>query len=825
MTGNEIRTRFLEFFASRDHLVLPSAPLIPERDPTTLLISAGMQPLKPYFQGVSRPPSPRLASCQKSFRTPDIEEVGDDRHTTFFEMLGNFAPTGDYFKEGAIPFAWELVTKSFGLPVEKLRVTIHPTDDEAEQLWVEKTGIRRDWIYRQEDNWWAAGETGPCGPDSELWYDRGPEAGCGRPDCYPDHCERFLEFWNLVFMQFDRQPDGSLPPLPKPGIDTGMGLDRVASILQGVDGIYEADLFAPIVGFVHENSKEHLVRSERVVADHLRGSGFLLADGALPSTEGRGYVLRRLLRRAALHARRVGLKVPLADGVATVVEVMGGPYPELYERQALIQQVVDDEANRFGKTIDQGMERFEALVARHPAVLPGEEVFKLHDTFGFPLDLTRELAQERGLEVDLEGFESAMAGQRARSRTMTGQRWPDVQALPKSAFIGYIEIETETAVAALFRDGQSIDVAQEGEQVEVFLERTPFYAESGGQVGDTGYLVAPGGRVRVEDTQRPAEGVIAHLGTVELGAIRTGEQVRAEIDHARRAATARHHSATHLLHKALREVLGDTAIQRGSYVGPDHTTFDFSFNRALTPAEVRQVGRLVNQQVRAGLPFKESHQPLEQARRSGAMALFGEQYADIVRVVCFGDWTCELCGGTHVSNTAEIGHTVIRSEKSVGAGLRRIDLVAGDAAEEEIERQLERHRSVEAELRAELRAARKQLEKLQEELRQSQVKGQASVSVREARVPLVAETVDAQDLNALRRFADNYLEALGGSGVVAVTGDGQYVIKVSRDLAKEFDANKLKEHFGPGGGSPVLVQGKLDRPSVQAIEALEAALQ
>src|SRR5207302_1500615 len=498
--------------------------------------------------------------------------------------------------------------------------------------------------------------------------------------------------------------------------------------------------------------------------------------------------------------------------------------------EAYIRQVVTAEAERFQRTLDQGSELFERLAMKYPEVIPGEEAFKLHDTFGFPLDLTRELAAEREIQVDVEGFEAAMAEQRARSRTMSGERWPDLKSLPRSEFTGYTSTAEETSVMAVYKAGEPADEAGEGEQVEVYLNRTPFYAEAGGQVGDTGQVSSAEGRLRVEDTQKPAEGVIAHIGTVEVGRLRAGDDVHAGIEAHRRARIARHHSATHLLHKALRTVLGETAVQRGSYVGPDHTTFDFSLNRSLTPAEVRQVGRLVNQQVRAGLPFKESHQPLEQARRSGAMALFGEKYADIVRVVCFGDWTCELCGGTHVSNTAEIGHTVIRSEKSVGAGLRRIDLVAGDAAEEEIERQLERHRSVEAELRAELRAARKQLEKLQEELRQSQVKGQASVSVREARVPLVAETVDAQDLNALRRFADNYLEALGGSGVVAVTGDGQYVIKVSRDLAKAVVVRRdKKEGVGLGVGrepqDPLAMSGGAIADIEAVIQAANRALE
>ncbi|MDQ6691679.1 MAG: alanine--tRNA ligase, partial [Candidatus Dormibacteraeota bacterium] len=736
MTGNEIRTRFLEFFASRDHLILPSAPLIPERDPTTLLISAGMQPLKPYYQGVSRPPAPRLVSAQKSFRTGDIDEVGDLTHHTFFEMLGNFAPTGDYFKEGAIPLAWELVTEVFALPKERLRVTIHPTDDEADALWRRETDVNPSWIYRNEENWWAAGTTGPCGPDSEIWWDRGQDTGCGRPECQPDDCDRFLEFWNLVFMQYDRQADGSLPPLPKPGIDTGMGLDRVTGIIQGVGNIYETDLFRPIMEFTVEGRGEP-GWSERLVADHLRGMTFLIADGVQPGTEGRGYVLRRLIRRAAVHARRIGLRAALADGVAPVVEAMGDAYPELRERSRFIRDVVAGEAERFGRTLEQGMEQFERLAAQHPQTLPGDDVFKLHDTFGFPYDLTAELARERGIEVDRSGFEAAMTGQRSRSRTMSSQRWPEVQALPRSEFTGYGELQRDTLAIALLRGGSPVDEAVEGEQVEVFLDKTPFYAEAGGQVGDTGYLVGPQGRVRVEDTQKPGEGVIAHSGTVEVGRVAKGEALRAEVDAGRRGAVARHHSATHLLHRALRTVLGEMAVQRGSHVGPDHTTFDFTFNRALTDDELRRVTRLINQQVRAALPYEESLKPIAQARASGAMALFGEKYGEVVRVVCFGGWTCELCGGTHVKNSADVGMVILRSEKSVSSGVRRIDLVAGEPAEEEIERLVAQLAATRVAADGQLREARKRIERLEEEVRNAQLRGGTVEAVsRSARIPL-----------------------------------------------------------------------------------------
>jgi alanyl-tRNA synthetase len=823
MTGNEIRRRFLEFFASRDHLVLPSASLIPERDPTTLLISAGMQPLKPYFQGVSKPPAPRLASSQKSFRTGDIDEVGDDRHMTFFEMLGNFAPTGDYFKEGAIPFAWELVTEVFKLPKDRIRVTVHPTDDDADEIWKRTTDINPAWVYRNQENWWAAGETGPCGPDSELWWDRGPEVGCGEPDCYPDHCARFLEFWNLVFMQYDRQRDGSLPPLPNPGIDTGMGLDRMAEVLQGVPSPFETDLWLPILDFVRQGGPSVNQWSERLVADHVRGMTFLIADGVLPGNEGRGYVLRRLIRRAMVHARRLGLKAPLADGVDRVIEVMKEPYPELVTSRDMIRQQVGNEAERFQRTLEQGLEQFERLVARNPGLLPGEDVFKLHDTFGFPIELTRELAAEREIEVDLAGFEAAMAGQRARSRTMTGQRWPDVHALPQSEFTGYQQLELRTRITAIYRGGRSIPVAEEGDEVEVFLEQTPFYAESGGQVGDTGYLSGGLGRLRVEDSQKPSQGVVAHLGTVELGRLAAGEAVDAAVDQERRRSTARHHSATHLLHKALRTVLGETAVQRGSYVGPDHTTFDFAFNRAVAPDELRRIGRLVNQEVRAALPLHVSHRPLAEARAAGAMALFGEKYGDVVRVVCFGDWTCELCGGTHVESSADVGLVLIRSERSVGSGLRRIDLVAGEAAEDELERREAAAAAGRAELERRLQEAQKRVEKLEEELRNAQLKG-GSVDARQraARVPLTTAAVEAESMDDLRAFADRLLERQGGRGVVAVANTTSYVVKSGDG---PLDKKLVGEAMGSGGGREHLMQGRLARNAEEAFDALEKALQ
>ncbi|HEY8816284.1 MAG TPA: alanine--tRNA ligase, partial [Candidatus Dormibacteraeota bacterium] len=518
MTGNEIRKRFLEHFASREHLVLPSAPLVPRGDPSTLFISAGMQSLQPYYQGFSRPPAPRLASCQKCLRTGDIDEVGKtDRHNTFFEMLGNFAPTGDYFKETAIPLAWELVTGGFAMPAGRLRVTIHPTDDDAHEIWL-KTGVPAAHITRLKDNWWGLGR-GPCGPDSEIWWDRGREVGCGREDCVPDHCDRFTEFWNLVFPQFDQQEDGSLVPLEHPAIDTGMGLERISYILQGKTNVFETDLLVPIIDRIRELSDKQVTLSERVVADHVRAACFVMLEKITPSNEGRGYVLRRLIRRATVHARRLNMSSKLGALVPDVVMAMGDPYPELREQAAALGDGINAEEQKFQQTLQQGLEMFERIAGKHGKSIPGSEAFKLHDTFGVPIDLTRELAQERGIQVDEDGFRAAMAEQRERSRGKGTQHLASAKDLPRSEFTGYSELVTEVEIALLRRDSAATDVATEGDAVEVFLPRTPFYAESGGQVGDSGTITTPSGRVRVEDTQKPADGVIAHIGTVVTGEV------------------------------------------------------------------------------------------------------------------------------------------------------------------------------------------------------------------------------------------------------------------------------------------------------------------
>ena len=729
------------------------------------------------------------------------------------------------------------------MPVERLRVTIHPSDDQALDIWVQ-TGVARDRVTRLGDNWWGLGR-GPCGPDSEIWWDRGKDVGCGRDDCVPDHCERFTEFWNLVFPQYDQRgdlsgppstaeaihrgiADGALVPLARPAIDTGMGLERISYILQGKTNLFETDLFEPLLELIRDQSQKPTTLSERIIADHIRAATFVIADGVLPSNEGRGYVLRRLIRRAAIHARRIGLNRPLTDVVIKVGAVMHDAYPDLQRRMPQIQGAISDEIGRFSRTLEQGIDQFERVVAKNPKRIPGDEAFKLHDTFGFQLELTRELADERGIEVDDEGFKTAMAAQRERSRGAIKQMWTSVENLPRSEFTGYRELSTDSKIAALRKDGKPVESATEGDAVEVFVERSPFYAESGGQIGDTGTIATASGRVRVEDTQKPADRVIAHLGTVVTGEIRVGDTASAAVDSARRSEIARHHSATHLLHKALRETLGDQVVQKGSWVGPDHTTFDIPLSRAMTREEISNVNRRVMEKVREALPFHEEIKPYREAVAQGAMHLFEEKYGDTVRVVCFGDWTCELCGGTHVKNSADVGTALILSESSIGSGLRRIDMVVGTAADELVRRdrdlltELARSFNVSPDqLPSRIEAVRGQLkeaERERERLRRDRIGGDG-LSVKHGRVDYVTETVDASNVDELKSYADRFLERMK-SGIVTVTAGDKFVIKVSKDLTGQYDANRLKDLFGKGGGPAHLVTGTLTVPAHEAFQRL-----
>ena len=855
MTGNEIRRRFLEHFASREHLVLPSAPLVPHGDPSTLFISAGMQPLQPYYLGLSEPPAPRLASAQKCLRTGDIDEVGKtDRHNTFFEMLGNFAPTGDYFKETAIPLAWELVTTGFAMPVDRLRVTVHPSDDASFEIWTSQTGIAAEHVTRLADNWWGLGR-GPCGPDTEIWWDKGREAGCGQPDCYPDHCARFTEFWNLVLPEYDQRADLADPPttaeaikrgisegalvrLARPAIDTGMGLERISFILQGKGNLFESDLFEPLMNRIRELADKPNAVSERIVADHVRAASFVMLEPVAPSNEGRGYVLRRLIRRAALHGQRMRMHSQVGDLVDEVAAVMGEAYPELVGQKNLIRAGINQEAARFQRTVEQGLEQFERILSRSGTLVSGADAFRLHDSWGFPIELTRELASERGASVDEGGFSHEMAAQRDRSRSSFRSHMVSIRDVRPSRFVGYTKTATRTRIQRLRhtygdeRLDNDVQEVQEGDTVLVCLDETPFYAEAGGQVGDTGTITGPNGVIRVEDTQKIGIGGIAHLGVVERGTVNQTETVSAEIDVKRRTQIARHHTATHLLHKALREALGPTVVQKGSWVGPDHTTFDIPLDRAMSLDELTKVNRLISEKVREHLSVKAEEKPFQEAIASGAMHLFEEKYGETVRVVCAGDWTCELCGGTHVKNTADIGTAVIVSESSIGSGLRRIDMVVGEAADELVRRDRElltdlgRSFNVSPSVLPQrieaLRAQLKEAEREREKLRRERIGGDG-MAVRHGRVDYVAETVDATNVDELKSYADRYLEKVK-SGIVTVVAGDKFVIKVSKDLTAQYDANRLKDLFGKGGGPSHLVTGTLTVPADEAFKRLEREL-
>ncbi|TMF94923.1 MAG: alanine--tRNA ligase [Chloroflexi bacterium] len=822
MTSADIRQRFLNFFKERDHKVLPSSSLIPFGDPTLLFTSAGMVQFKPYFLGQSKPPYPRATTCQKVFRSVDIDIVGHDgHHLTFFEMLGNFS-FGDYFKEKAIPYAWEFLTKEMKLEKERLWAGIHNDDDESFEIW-KKTGIPPERIRRfgDEYNFWAAGPTGPCGPDSEIHYDWGEQYGCGRPDCGPncEYCDRFLEIWNLVFITWNRDESGVRAPLPKRGIDTGMSLERLTSVDNQKRSLFDTDAFQPLIQhFAEEAGKPYGSHPEsdvsyRVLADHARGTTMLLADGVVPANDGRGYVLRRVIRRAMLHARRLGPAVHLSSGVPLVALLVGSVYPEVKTQADRIAEVVRSEEERFGIALRQGVERLQPLLER--GTLNPEEVFYLHDTLGFPIELTAELAKERGIEVDLEAVAALMQSQRDRSRTATSN-FSAPLAGRASRFVGYDRLEADTSVTDVF------PVAGEAERADVFLEDTPFYAERGGQTADTGWLSWNESKARVVDVQPQGE-AIRHRVEIRPDKLKPGDRVRAAVDQMRRQAIARHHSATHLLHRALRDVLGEEAVQAGSSVQPDYATFDFRFPRALTPEEVDHVSALVNEKIRENLVRRVEELPLEQAIATGAVALFDEKYGEKVRVVSFGDWARELCGGTHVERSGEIGIALISSDRSIGAGVRRIEMRAGAAAEQQI-RNAERVlrelgdilRTASPELPARVVALQTEVKRLEKDaanLRQRLAAG-GSAQLEEAEVDgvrLMLQRVDDQEKDLLP-YADQVLNRANGNGVAIVIAGRNFAFKVASPLADRLPANDLIQAFrkvagGKGGGRGQVGQG------------------
>lgn len=698
-TVNEIRKSYLDFFASKEHYVSPSFPLVPINDNSLLLINAGMAPLKNYFMGIEKPPKNRMSTCQKCIRTGDIENVGiTARHATFFEMLGNFS-FGNYFKNEAIAWAWEYVTQVLEIKPEHLWVTVYEEDDEAFEIWRDKIGVAQKRIVRlgKDDNFWEIGTgTGPCGPCSEVYIDRGEEFGCGCEDCKPGcDCDRFLEFWNLVFTQFNKEADGSLIPLPHPNIDTGMGLERVACMLQGVNSIFEIDTMQDIIKTIEhilhvkygEDAKKDI--SIRIIADHIRAVSFLIGDGVIPSNEGRGYVLRRLLRRAARHGKLLGYQNPfLYELMAKVVEINQDAYPDLKEKQEYIHKVIKVEEEKFEETIYQGLEMLkqdmEEMRQKGTKVMEPQSAFRLYDTFGFPFDLTKEILTEEGFSVEEQGFLEEMEKQRERARSARkdsdndGWKKSNVEIDAEATiFDGYTSFTEEATIVNMIKDDVMVQTAKKGDKVVFILNRTPFYAESGGQVGDIGILESQRGKVSILQTKKGNNNVIMHIGEVVEGELSVGDSMIAEINESRRKETMRNHSATHLLHKALRLVLGNHVTQAGSFVTPERVRFDFTHFEAMTEEELKKVEFTVNEAIYAYLDVQCQEMDIDQAKEKGAMALFGEKYGKTVRVVSMGDFSIELCGGTHVGNTSEIGMFKIVSESGVASGVRRIEAVTG----------------------------------------------------------------------------------------------------------------------------------------------------
>ncbi len=856
MNSNQIRERFLSYFESKAHTRVASSSLIPVGDPTLLLTSAGMVQFKPYFSGEAEPPNRRLTSSQKSFRTVDIDEVGDSTHLTLFEMLGNFS-IGDYFKKEAIAFALEFFETEFGLAKERFAITIHDTDDESFDLWRD-VGIAEDEIYRfgDEDNWWGpAGLEGPCGPCSELHFDFGEGRGCLRPDCGPncsypkndagDACDRYVELWNLVFMQFYHHLDGTRDPLPAPSVDTGMGLERAAVVMQGVTTIYETDLFLPLLARVEALSGRSYGDDEaddyamRVVAEHARSSTFLIGDGVVPGNEGRGYVLRRVIRRAIRHGRQLGLEGAfLGDVAGEVITQMGDIYPELRNHRDFILTVLRLEEERFQQAFRNGYEALSDALEGADS-LPGEVVFRLWDTYGFPVEMTSEIAGERGVEVDMGGFEEQMASQRERARA-TAQfggdrakiRVYESMAVGATRFLGYEQLTASSVIVGLISGDELASEATEGQDVEIVLVETPFYPEGGGQIGDAGQLVGPNGSVEVRDTLEVMPEVIVHFGTVASGSIALGDRVEAYVDEIRREDTARNHTATHLLHAALRQVLGPHVRQAGSLVAPDRLRFDFSHVQPVTDEEMWQVQLLVNEKLRQNARIVKSEDTYASAINRGALAFFGDKYGDRVRLVEIANgatFSFEVCGGTHVERTGELGAVYVLGESSVGAGMRRIEAVSGRAAERLVWERFRREEAVARRLQVPPTEAEDRVQSLVDALDEanrarSALERRLSLQAAESLladcqdvdgVSVLAVRTTAANADGLREVGDWLRDKLGSGVIVlgSVIGDRPLLVSmVTPDLVEQgLDASVIargaaKAIQGGGGGRADVAQ-------------------
>jgi len=838
MTSDEVRAAFLSFFEGKGHKIIPSSSLIPRGDLTLLLTSAGMVQFKPYFLGEAVPPSPRLASCQKCFRTTDITSVGDPTHLTFFEMLGNFS-VGDYFKHEAINWAWEFVTQHLGLSPKRLWVTIFLDDDESFTIWRE-VGVPEKRILRfgEEDNFWGpAGDSGPCGPCSEIHYDFGEKVGCGKPSCAPNcGCARFSEIWNLVFTQYNQDKDGHRTQLSKPNIDTGMGLERTAAVVQGKTSVYQTDLFSPLLECVsglagkRYGSDEAVDNTMRIVAEHSRGIIFLIADGVIPSNEGRGYVLRRVLRRAALFGRRLGLNEPFLGELArATIKQMGHVYPELRQRQDFILQVTELEEARFSVMLSTGLELLDRIMdeatSQGSDKISGEQAFKLYDTYGFPIELTTEVAADRGFSVDSEGFEKEMEGQKERARRAQkfevlipdrGTERDEIK-VQKSGFVGYDTLKHKSKILNLLVDNKSIEAIKEGQEASLILETTPFYGEMGGQVGDTGEIRSKSGRFLVTNTIQMPPGIIIHQGRVAEGSLKVGDEVEAEVDRERRLDIARNHTATHLLQSALRQVLGEHVQQRGSLVAPDRLRFDFSHLTALTREEIQKVNQIVNEKIRHNLRVYAEDVPYKKAIDEGAIALFDEKYGDKVRVVKIDEpvVSAELCGGTHVASTGEIGFFHIIGESSIGAGLRRIEAVTGRGAEAYIDQRLSDLQEIADNLQAELDKERKQVLALERELAKLRAESLLTQAEVINGVTVLVAKIPSSRLEILREMSDFLREKLKSAVVVLGTvyeDKPAFLAAVTPDLvAKGYNAGEIVKQVakvtgGSGGGKATLAQ-------------------
>lgn len=859
LTGNQVRQMYLDFFVSKGHRIEPSASLVPVDDPSLLWINSGVATLKKYFDGRIIPENPRITNAQKSIRTNDIENVGRTaRHHTFFEMLGNFS-IGDYFKVESIHWAWEFLTSPewIGFDPEKLSVTIHPEDDEAFEIWNKEIGIPEERIIRLEGNFWDIGE-GPSGPNTEIFYDRGEAFGNdpSDPELYPGgENERYLEVWNLVFSQFNHNPDGTYTPLPKKNIDTGMGLERMVSIIQNVDNNYETDLLFPLIeqtsniSGVSYKTNDELDVALKVIADHVRTVTFAIGDGALPSNEGRGYVLRRLLRRAVRMGKMLGIQKPfLYTLTKTVGDMMGEFYPEVVQKRDFIERVIRAEEERFHETLEEGLSILEGMVTATKASggnqLSGQDTFKLYDTYGFPIDLTEDFAMEHGLSVDRDGFEQAMEEQRERARaarqdvdSMQTQGGALSELTVASEFIGYTTLSTDAKVEAIIIDNQLVKEAQEGVTCQVVLDRTPFYAESGGQINDEGTLTADTVKARVIDVQKGPHGQNVHQVLIEAGMLHVGDQVAAEVDQQGRNATIKNHTATHLLHQALKDVLGTHVNQAGSLVSPERLRFDFTHISSITAEELERIEQIVNEQIWSNLPVSISNMKIAEAKELGAMALFGEKYGDIVRVVNVEGFSIELCGGCHVGNTAEIGLFKILSESGIGAGTRRIEAVTGRGAYQYLNQQLSTLKEVAQAVKspqlhetparvegvlAQLKESQREAESLRTKLGNIEA-GTLTEQVQEIKgVKLLATQVSATDMDNLRGMVDELKNKLGSAVIVlgSVEGDKVNIVAgVTKDLMSQgFHAGKIVKEVatrcgGGGGGRPDMAQAGGKEPA------------